>query len=156
MASVFVVEFDEGADVGLELPGGGMNASLDLLPGEFGKPALNLVDPGRGSRREVDTVVRPASEPRIDLGYLVGGVVVHDDLDIEPFRDLNIDLFEKLPELDRSVASRPVTTIRQESAGHLPTVCSWMPSSAATDLLGKPSAHRRIARQRSDSDRATG
>ncbi|MCP1843672.1 hypothetical protein J2R78_006639 [Bradyrhizobium sp. USDA 4538] len=49
---VFVVEFDEGADVGLELPDGGMNTSLDLLSGEFGKPALNLVDPGRGSRRE--------------------------------------------------------------------------------------------------------
>ena len=38
---------------------------------------------------------------------------------------------------------------------HLPTVCSWTPSSLATDLLGTPSAHRRITRQRSDNDRAT-
>src|SRR5437763_17090452 len=30
-----------------------------------------------------------------------------------------------------------------------------MPSSFATDLLGIPSAHRRMARQRSDNDRAT-
>ncbi|MGY3131091.1 hypothetical protein ACVWZM_001773 [Bradyrhizobium sp. USDA 4501] len=80
---------------------GGMNASLDLLSGKFGK--LNLVDPGRRSRREVDMIVRPASEPRFNLRCLVGGVVVHDDMDIEPFRDLNTDLFEKLQELDRSV-----------------------------------------------------
>ncbi|MGY4230444.1 hypothetical protein ACVMIH_007805 [Bradyrhizobium sp. USDA 4503] len=98
---VFVVEFDEDADAGLELPDGGMNASLDLLSGKFGK--LNLVDPGRRSRREVDMIVRPASEPRFNLRCLVGGVVVHDDMDIEPFRDLNTDLFEKLQELVRSV-----------------------------------------------------
>jgi hypothetical protein len=67
---VFVVQVDEGADVGLELPDGSVNTSLDLLSGEFGKPALNLVDPGRGSRREVDMIVRPASEPRFDLGCL--------------------------------------------------------------------------------------
>ena len=37
---------------------------------------------------------------------------------------------------------------------HLATVCSWMPSSLVTDLLGTPSAHHRITRQRSDKDRA--
>jgi hypothetical protein len=31
---VFVVQVDEGADVGLELPNGGVNASLDLLSGD--------------------------------------------------------------------------------------------------------------------------
>ena len=44
----------------------------------------------------MDVVVRPASEPRFDLGCFVGGVVVDDDMDIEPVRDLGIDLFEKL------------------------------------------------------------
>src|ERR1700747_2822029 len=48
-------------------------------------------------------IVRPASEPRFDLGCLVGGVVVHDDMDIEAFRDLSVDLFEKFQELHRSV-----------------------------------------------------
>jgi hypothetical protein len=37
---------------------------------------------------------------------------------------------------------------------HLPTVCSWTPSSAATVLLGGPSAQRRTIRQRSDIERA--
>jgi hypothetical protein len=48
-------------------------------------------------------IMRPAGEPRFDLRCLVGGIVVDDDMDIEPFRNLSIDLFEKLQELDRSV-----------------------------------------------------
>lgn len=47
-----------------------------------------------------------------------------------------------------------ITAILQNRRRHLPTVASWRPSSAATDLLGKPSAHRAIARHRSDSDQA--
>jgi hypothetical protein len=38
--------------------------------------------------------MRPAGEPRFDLGSFVGCIVVHDDMDIEPFRNLSIDLFE--------------------------------------------------------------
>jgi hypothetical protein len=39
------VQVDEGADIGLELPDGGVDASLDLLSGEFSEPALDLIDP---------------------------------------------------------------------------------------------------------------
>ena len=42
---VFVVQVDECMDVGLELPDGGVNTSLDLLSGEFSEPALDLIDP---------------------------------------------------------------------------------------------------------------
>ena len=101
---VSVVHVDEGADVGFELPDGSVNTSPDLLSGEFSKPALDLIDPRRGSRRKMDMIVRPAGEPRFDLGCLVGGVVVHDDMNIEPFRDLIIDLFEEFQELDCPVA----------------------------------------------------
>ena len=38
---------------------------------------------------------------------------------------------------------------------HLPTVCSCTPSSAATALFVRPSAQRRIMRQRSEIERAT-
>jgi hypothetical protein len=41
----FVVQVDEGTDVGLELPDGGVNTPLDLLSGEFSEPALDLIDP---------------------------------------------------------------------------------------------------------------
>jgi hypothetical protein len=42
---VFVVQVDKGTDVGLELPDGGVNASLDLFSGEFSEPAFDLIDP---------------------------------------------------------------------------------------------------------------
>ena len=44
--------------------------------------------------------MRPPGEPRFDRGCFVGCIVIHDDMDIEPFRHLGIDLFEELQELD--------------------------------------------------------
>ena len=41
---VSVVQVDEGTDVGLELPDGSMDTSLDLFSGEFSEPALDLID----------------------------------------------------------------------------------------------------------------
>jgi transposase len=32
----------------------------------------------------------------LDLGGFVGGIVIHDNMDIESFRDLSIDLFEEV------------------------------------------------------------
>ena len=34
----------------------------------------------------------------------MGGVVVHDDMDSEPLRDLSVDLFEELQEFDCPMA----------------------------------------------------
>ena len=42
---VFVVQVDEGTNVGLELVDGGVNAALDLFSGEFSEPAFDLIDP---------------------------------------------------------------------------------------------------------------
>ncbi|MGY3361840.1 hypothetical protein ACVWZK_008503 [Bradyrhizobium sp. GM0.4] len=39
------MQVDEGTDVGLELPDGGVNTSLDLLSGEISEPTLDLIDP---------------------------------------------------------------------------------------------------------------
>ena len=39
---VSVVQVDENADVGPELPDGGVNTSLDLFSGEFSEPAFDL------------------------------------------------------------------------------------------------------------------
>ena len=49
-------------------------------------------------------IARPAGEPRFDLRCFVGGVVVHDDMDSEPLRDLSVDLFEELQKLDCPMA----------------------------------------------------
>jgi hypothetical protein len=40
-----VVPIDERADIGFELPDGGMNAALEPLSGELGEPTLDLIDP---------------------------------------------------------------------------------------------------------------
>ena len=42
--------------------------------------------------------MRPAREPRLYLGGFVGGIVIHDDMDIEPVGDLSINLFEEVQE----------------------------------------------------------
>ena len=93
---ILVVPIDKRADVGFELPDGGMNTSPEPLSGELSEPALDLIDPRRRSRREVDVIVRPPGEPRPDLGSFVGGIIIHDNMDIEPFGDLSIDLFEEV------------------------------------------------------------
>src|SRR5262249_53110266 len=48
-------------------------------------------------------IVRAAGEPRLNLWGFVGGIVIQDDMDIEPFGDLSIDLFEEVQELGRPV-----------------------------------------------------
>jgi hypothetical protein len=37
-----------------------------------------------------------AGEPRLYFGDFVSGIVIHDDMDIEPFGDLSINLFEEI------------------------------------------------------------
>ncbi len=91
-----VVPIDERADVGFELPDGGMNTSPEPLSGGLSEPALDLIDPRRRSRCKMDVIMQPPGEPRTDLGGFVGGIVIHDDMDIEPFGDLSIDLFEEV------------------------------------------------------------
>src|SRR5258706_14852298 len=102
-------------------------------------------------------VMRPAGEPRFDLGCLVGCVVIHDDMDIEPFRDFGIDLFEELQELDG-----PVTLVafaddkpRGDTFGE-----SWCgksqfppPSSGSTSASRQPASCVTSARSRQQPDR---
>ena len=99
-----VVPIDEGLDIGFELPDGGMNTSPKLFSSKLSEPALDLVEPTRVGRREVQVIARMFGQPRFDLGVLVGGVIIHDDMDIEPARDVSVDLFEEVQELDRPVA----------------------------------------------------
>ena len=58
-----VVLFDEGADVGFELPGRGMHAPLELLARQFGEPALHLIDPRGRGRCEMGVMARASRQP---------------------------------------------------------------------------------------------
>ena len=95
-----VVPFDEGADIRFELHCGGMGAPLRLFAHRFGDP----VDPGGRGRREVD-VPRPPRRPCPDGGGLVGGVVVHDDVDIQALGDAGVDPLREVRELLGPIAS---------------------------------------------------
>src|SRR5512146_1344196 len=80
-----------------------MNTSPEPLSCELSEPALDLIDPRRRSRREMDMIMRPPGEPRPDLGGFVGGIVIHHDMDIEPIGDLSIDRFEEAQKFGRPV-----------------------------------------------------
>ncbi|TXT42377.1 MAG: hypothetical protein FD139_3653 [Methylocystaceae bacterium] len=80
-----------------------MDAATDLLASEFGEPALNLIDPGRRCWREVHVVVRAARQPVFDYSGFVSGVVVHNDMDVEPFGNARVDLLHEVQKLRRSM-----------------------------------------------------
>src|ERR1700720_796685 len=49
-------------------------------------------------------IMRTAGEPRLDLGRLMGGIVVHDDMDVEAFGYVCVDLLEEVQELGRPMS----------------------------------------------------
>ena len=81
-----------------------MDTASQLLSRELGKPAFDLIDPGGGSRCEMHMVAWSPGEPGLDHRGLVGGIVVHDDVDIESFGQSGIDLFEEVEKLGGPVA----------------------------------------------------
>ena len=64
---IFVVRRDEGCDVGLQLGGGAVHTTLQLLARQFREPAFDLIDPGCRCGREMHMPVRPAGKPGLDL-----------------------------------------------------------------------------------------
>jgi hypothetical protein len=67
-------------------------ASPDGAVSEEREEALDEIDPGRRSRREVHMPARSLGEPVADQLGLVGSVFVHDDVDVEIGRDVALDL----------------------------------------------------------------
>lgn len=111
------VTVDEAVDIGFELGGRSVNTALELLSGQLGEPALDLVDLRRQGRPEVDMIMRAAGKPGSDPG---GRVIVHDDVDIESVGDGAVDLLQKVDELGCTV---PLS--------HLPMTMPEARSSAA-------------------------
>jgi len=48
--------------------------------------------------------MRPPRQPGFDGRGFVGGVIVHDNVDVEAIRNLRVDLFKKIEKLGGSVA----------------------------------------------------
>ena len=96
---VGVVVFEIIVDRPLEVDDGVEHAATDALSGDLGEEAFDQVEPGRRGRREMHVEARMPGQPRLDLGMLVGGVVVGDQMDIEVRCDLPVDPVEESDEL---------------------------------------------------------
>src|ERR687888_659149 len=80
-ASLTIIVLHELVDLGDELRHAGERAATDGALGDERKPALNLIEPGRIRRREVEMIARMPRDPATDRDVLVRPVVVHDQVD---------------------------------------------------------------------------
>ena len=93
------MRLDESDDIGFELGGGPVDAALELLAGELGEPAFDLVDP-RGRRRcKMNMPMRPACQPGLDPRRLVRGIVVHHEMHIGSLGHRGVNPPEKIEKL---------------------------------------------------------
>lgn len=58
-------------------------AATDSLLGDKSEPALDLVEPGRVSGREVKMEAWPCCQPYAHLGVFVGGVIIQDQVYVQ-------------------------------------------------------------------------
>src|SRR3954452_7053638 len=86
-------------DRALQVEDGAEDAALQPAFGEGGEEALHRVQPGAGGRREMEDEARMSAEPGDDLGVLVSGVVVEDDVNDLAGRDMRLDGIEETEEL---------------------------------------------------------
>ena len=80
-------------------------ASANLLFGQCGEEAFDLVEPTRRSGREVDVVAWVTDQPSLDRWGFMGGVVIHNQMHVQSGRHVGLDRIEELAELDRSMAA---------------------------------------------------
>ena len=80
------------------------HTSFEALPGEFGKEALDGIEPGARGRREVERPLRMLGKPGQHLGVFVGGVVVENGMDHLAGRDGPLDGVDEADELLMAMA----------------------------------------------------
>lgn len=82
-----------------EVGGGIERSSTTGALGDEREEAFDLIEPGGVGWREVNVPTRPAGEPGPDLGMLVGGVVVDDEMDVRLVRHVTFDVTQEGEEL---------------------------------------------------------
>ena len=95
---------DVAADGILEIGDRFEDAASDLPAGNDRKEAFDGIEPGCGGRGKMEDPSRVIGEPPLDLGMLVGGVVVGDGMDNPARPDSALDGVEELDELLVGVA----------------------------------------------------
>ena len=86
---------DEALDGDFEFSDGPEHAASEAPVGEFGEEALDGIEPGGGSWREVEGPARVFCELFLDFWMLVGGIIVDDSVDRLSAGDLRVDLTEE-------------------------------------------------------------
>ena len=86
-----IVLVEKSIDGGLEIDDRSEDAALQAPFAELGEEAFNGVEPGGRGWRVVEDEARMALEPGTNLGMLVRGVVVEDDVDDLADRHLGLD-----------------------------------------------------------------
>lgn len=71
----------EAIDRSLQLDDRAKHASFEPALGQFGEKSFDGVEPGGGCRGEVEDEVRMFPDPFHDLGMLVDGIVIDDDME---------------------------------------------------------------------------
>jgi hypothetical protein len=98
------VSADEVVDFLDEVGGGIERAATDSALSDESEEAFDLVKPGGVGGREMNVPTRTACEPSSDLGMLVGGVVVDDEMDIELGWHVGLDVTQEGEELLMAMA----------------------------------------------------
>ena len=87
-----VVLLEIGFDCRLEFSDAAEDAAADGVAGDQAEEAFDQIDPGGRGRGEVEVEAGVALEPSLDLGVLVRRVVVDDEMPIERFGGVAVDL----------------------------------------------------------------
>lgn len=79
-------------------------SSLKRLPGDYAKPGLHLIQSRRISWDEMDMVPGFPRKPGSNLLMLLGCIVVHNDMDIQFWRHVCVNVSRKLQALLMAVS----------------------------------------------------
>src|SRR5579875_3757801 len=82
-----------------------MDAAAQLFFSETCEPAFHQVEPRGAGRGEVQMETRMTQQPALDGRGFVGGVIVDDQVEREPGRDLMVNRLKELAELHRPMAA---------------------------------------------------
>ena len=83
-------------------------AAANTFLGEMGEPSFDEIQPGTGSGSEVQVKAGVPLQPRLHPRMLVGTVIIDDNVQIQPWRGLLIDSFQKADEFLRTMAGPTV------------------------------------------------
>src|SRR5215472_4983199 len=101
---VEIVIDDIGVDLLHQLFDTAEGAAPNGLLSDEPEPALDLIEPTRIGRGVVQMIARMSGEPGLDLGMLMGAVVVRDQMNLQPRRNAGVEMFEKAQKLLVAVA----------------------------------------------------